>query len=160
MVPPGIPGRSDESFLPAFDPAAARRLLAEAGYADPATFPDVTLVTAGAGYDEAILAQLRENLGITVRFEALDFGTLFARLGSAGLAGPVGPLVDRRLPVAERLPGDPARDRPAEQLRGLVERRVRRRDRVGGRDRRSGGGARRLRRGRVDPRATRCRRSR
>ena len=82
MVPPGIPGRSDESFLPAFDPAGARRLLAEAGYGDPATFPDVTLVTAGAGYDEAILTQLKENLGITVRFESLDFGTLFARLGT------------------------------------------------------------------------------
>ena len=82
MVPPGIPGRSDASFVPAYDPAEARRLLAEAGYADPATFPDVTLVTDGAGYDEAILTQLRENLGITVRFEALDFGTLFERLGT------------------------------------------------------------------------------
>jgi len=81
MVPPGIPGRSDGSFLPAYDPAAARRLLAEAGYADPATFPPVTLVTGG-GYDEAILAQLRANLGITVRYEALDSATLFARLGS------------------------------------------------------------------------------
>ncbi len=82
MVPPGIPGRSDESFLPAFDPAAARRLLAEAGYADAATFPEVTLVTGGTIYDEAIIAQLKENLGITVRFEALDFTTLFTRLGS------------------------------------------------------------------------------
>jgi ABC-type oligopeptide transport system substrate-binding subunit len=82
MVPPGIPGRSDASFLPVYDPAAARRLLAEAGYAEPATFPEVTLVTGGSGYDAAILDQLRENLGLTVRFETLDFGTLFARLGS------------------------------------------------------------------------------
>jgi ABC-type transport system substrate-binding protein len=82
MVPPGIPGRSDASFIPAFDPAGARRLLADAGYADRTTFPDVTLVTGGAGYDEAILTQLKENLGITVGFETLDFGTLFARLGT------------------------------------------------------------------------------
>ena len=82
MVPPGIPGRSDESFLPAYDPAEARRLLADAGYGDRTTFPDVTLVTGGAGYDEAILAQLKENLGITVGFETLDFATLFARLGT------------------------------------------------------------------------------
>jgi oligopeptide transport system substrate-binding protein len=82
MVPPGIPGRTEESFLPAYDPEEARRLLAEAGYADPASFPEVTLVTGGSGYDEAILAQLRENLGVTVRFEALDFETLFSRLGS------------------------------------------------------------------------------
>lgn len=81
MVPPGIPGRSDERFLPAFDPAAARRLLAEAGFPDPAAFPEVTLVTAGAGYDEAILSQLRTNLGVRVRFEALDFAALFGRLG-------------------------------------------------------------------------------
>ncbi len=82
MVPPDIPGRSDESFVPAYDPGGARRLLAEAGYADPATFPAVTLVTGGAAYDEAILTQLRENLGVTVAFEALDFATLFSRLGS------------------------------------------------------------------------------
>ncbi len=82
MVPPGIPGRSDERFLPAFDPAAARRLLADAGFADPATFPSVTLVTAGTAYDEAIVDQLRKNLGITISYEALDFATLFARLGS------------------------------------------------------------------------------
>jgi ABC-type oligopeptide transport system substrate-binding subunit len=83
MVPPGIPGRSDEVFVPAFDPAAARQLLAEAGYADPASFPEVTLVTAGTAYDEALLAQLKANLGVTVRFEALDFTTFFERLGSA-----------------------------------------------------------------------------
>jgi oligopeptide transport system substrate-binding protein len=82
MVPPGIPGRSDERFLPDFDPAAARRLLAEAGFGDPASFPTVTLVTAGTAYDEALVAQLRENLGVTIAYEALDFATLFARLGS------------------------------------------------------------------------------
>lgn len=81
MVPPGIPGRSQESFLPAYDPVGARRLLAEAGYADPRTFPEVTLVTGGGGYDEAVLAQLRDNLSITVRFETLDFATLLGRLG-------------------------------------------------------------------------------
>ncbi|MFH0751126.1 MAG: peptide ABC transporter substrate-binding protein, partial [Chloroflexota bacterium] len=82
MVPPGIPGRSDESFLPAHDPAAARRLLAEAGYVDPATFPQVTMVTGGSGYDEAILTQLGQNLGINIHYESLDFATLFSRLGS------------------------------------------------------------------------------
>lgn len=82
MVPPGIPGRSDERFLPVFDPPAARRLLAEAGYPDPGAFPPVTLVTAGSGYDRALLSQLRENLGVDVRLETIDFATLFTRLGS------------------------------------------------------------------------------
>jgi ABC-type transport system substrate-binding protein len=82
IVPPGIPGRSTGDFLPAFDPAAARQLLAEAGYADPATFPAVTLVDAGTGYDAGILDQLQVNLGITVRYEALDFPDFFNLLGS------------------------------------------------------------------------------
>jgi oligopeptide transport system substrate-binding protein len=83
MVPPGIPGRSESDFLPAFDPAAAKRLLAEAGYADPAAFPVITLVDSGAGYDAGIIDQLHANLGVTVRYERLDFADFFGRLGSA-----------------------------------------------------------------------------
>lgn len=83
MVPPGIPGRSDADYLPTFDPAAAKRLLADAGYPDPAAFPVVTLVDAGSGYDAGILDQLRRNLGITVRYETLDFTDFFSRLGSS-----------------------------------------------------------------------------
>jgi len=81
MVPPGIPGRSEARFMPPFDPAAARRLLADAGYPRPAAFPAVTLSTSGTAYDGAVLAQLKANLGVTVRFEGLDFSTLFERLG-------------------------------------------------------------------------------
>jgi ABC-type transport system substrate-binding protein len=83
MVPPGIPGRSETDFLPAFDPAAAKRLLAEAGYPDPATFPVISLVDSGVGYDAGIIDQLQANLGVTVRYEALDFGDFIRRLGSA-----------------------------------------------------------------------------
>ena len=83
MVPPGIPGRSDADFLPTFDPAAAKRLLADAGYADPAAFPVITLVDTGTSYDPGILDQLHANLGITVRYESLDFTDFFTRLGSA-----------------------------------------------------------------------------
>jgi|BarGraNGADG00212_2_1021979.scaffolds.fasta_scaffold09994_2 oligopeptide transport system substrate-binding protein len=82
IVPPGIPGRSDTDFQPTFDPAAAKQLLAAAGYADSATFPVVTLVTAGSGYDDAVVAQLKKNLGITVKFESNDFATFFQRLGA------------------------------------------------------------------------------
>jgi len=102
------------------------------GICGPGDLPDVTLVTDGAGYDEAILTQLRENLGITVRFEALDFGTL----SSASAPG-----TRRTCGLSRGLPTTPRRttswascwDRPAEQLRELVECRVRCRDCVGGR---------------------------
>jgi oligopeptide transport system substrate-binding protein len=86
MVPPGIPGRSDGDFLPTFDPVSAKRLLAQAGYADPASFPVVTLVDTGTAYDAGILDQLKVNLGITVRYEALDFPDFFKLLGTP--AGP------------------------------------------------------------------------
>ena len=86
MVPPGIPGRSDGDFLPTFDPVSAKRLLAQAGYADPASFPVVTLVDTGTGYDAGILDQLKVNLGITVQYEALDFPDFFKLLGTP--AGP------------------------------------------------------------------------
>jgi oligopeptide transport system substrate-binding protein len=82
LVPPGIPGRSATDFQPTFDPAAARQLLAAAGYPDGSAFPTVTLVTTGTGYDGAIVAQLRANLGIGVQDETYDFAAFFRRLGT------------------------------------------------------------------------------
>jgi oligopeptide transport system substrate-binding protein len=82
MVPPGIPGRSERDFSPKHDPAAAREALAAAGYPGGAGFPDVTLVTSGGGYDEAILAELERELGVTVRFEAMEGDAYFSRLAS------------------------------------------------------------------------------
>jgi oligopeptide transport system substrate-binding protein len=81
MVPPGIPGRSERDFLPVHDPEGARELLAEAGYPDGADFPVVTMVTA-VGHDDAVATQIREELGIEVAVEAMDFGTYTARLDS------------------------------------------------------------------------------
>lgn len=80
MVPPGIPGRSDRDVLPRHDPAAGRALLAEAGFPGGAGFPDVTLVTGGTSTDEAVVAELKRELGVTVTVENMDFGDYFARL--------------------------------------------------------------------------------
>lgn len=79
MVPPGIPGRSDEDFLPRHDPADARRLLAEAGFPGGAGFPDTVLMTGGAGFDQAIVDEVRRELGITIRAETMRDG-YFERL--------------------------------------------------------------------------------
>jgi oligopeptide transport system substrate-binding protein len=79
MVPPGIPGRSDGDFVPEHDPDAARALLADAGFPGGRGFPAVTMITA-IGHDDAIATQLREELGIDVAVEAMDFGTYTSRL--------------------------------------------------------------------------------
>jgi oligopeptide transport system substrate-binding protein len=74
MVPPGIPGRSDADFLPRYDPAAARRLLADAGYPGGAGFPRTTLMTSGYRYDEAIIGEVRRELGIALSSETMGDG--------------------------------------------------------------------------------------
>jgi oligopeptide transport system substrate-binding protein len=79
MVPPGIPGRSDEDFLPRHDPAEARRLLADAGFPGGAGFPDTVLMTGGAGFDQAIVDEVKRELGITLRSERMGDG-YFERL--------------------------------------------------------------------------------
>jgi oligopeptide transport system substrate-binding protein len=79
MVPPAIPGRTAQASVPAHDPEAARALLAEAGYPGGTGFPSVVL--GGGAFDEAIAADLKRELGITVRREHWD--DYFARL-SAG----------------------------------------------------------------------------
>jgi oligopeptide transport system substrate-binding protein len=82
MVPLGMPGRSSTNFLPAFDKATAQAELSAAGYPGGAGFPTVTLITTDTGFDEAILADLKANLGVTVRIETLDFNDYFGRLAS------------------------------------------------------------------------------
>jgi oligopeptide transport system substrate-binding protein len=81
MVPPGIPARSDRDYLPVYDPEAARTLLAEAGYPDGAAFPSTTLMTFGGGFDEAILAEVKRELGVSLQFETMGDG-YFDRLAT------------------------------------------------------------------------------
>ena len=80
MVPPGIPGRSDESFMPPHDPDAARGLLAEAGYPEGRGFPEVTYLTGGSTVDAGFVADVERELGVEVAFETMDFDAYFARL--------------------------------------------------------------------------------
>ncbi len=80
MVPDGIPGRPDGSFVPAFDPDAARSLLAEAGHPGGSGLGPITLLTSGLPYDAAVAAQLKANLGLDVRVETMDFDGYQVRL--------------------------------------------------------------------------------
>jgi len=78
MVPPGIQGRDDRSWLPKHDPADARALLAKAGYPGGAGFPEVSL--GGGVLGDGIAAQLKTELGITVRVEL--YADYFTRLAT------------------------------------------------------------------------------
>jgi oligopeptide transport system substrate-binding protein len=80
MVPEGIPGRPDGSFTPTFDPARARSLLADAGHPGGSGLDPITLLTSGLTYDGAVAAQLKANLGLDVRVEAMDFDGYQVRL--------------------------------------------------------------------------------
>lgn len=80
MVPPGIPGRSDRDVVPAHDPDAARALLADAGFPGGQGFPEVTLLTGGSPYDDAVVSEIKRELGVSLRSEVMDFGTYFERL--------------------------------------------------------------------------------
>jgi ABC-type oligopeptide transport system substrate-binding subunit len=75
MVPVGVPGYSANDYSPAFDLAQAKAELAAAGYANGAGFPHVTLMTGGAQLDAAIIAQVRDNLGIEISYESVDWST-------------------------------------------------------------------------------------
>ena len=81
MVPPGIPGRSEEDFLPKYDPADARALLAAAGYPAGAGFPSTTLMTGGTRFDAAAVFEIKRELGITLHAETMGDG-YFTRLAT------------------------------------------------------------------------------
>jgi oligopeptide transport system substrate-binding protein len=81
MVPPGIPGRSERDFLPVYDPAAARQELADAGYPGGTGFPATTLMTSAGGFDEAIIAEVKRELGVSIHLETMGDG-YFDRLAT------------------------------------------------------------------------------
>jgi oligopeptide transport system substrate-binding protein len=82
MVPVGIPGTPEGDYLPPYDPQGARSLLAAAGYPGGAGLPPVSFIANGGGYDEGIVAMLRENLGVTIDYATMDFDLYQQRLAS------------------------------------------------------------------------------
>ncbi|MGA2512128.1 MAG: peptide ABC transporter substrate-binding protein [Candidatus Limnocylindrales bacterium] len=80
MVPIGVPGHSSTDYGPKFDLATARSELAAAGYPNGAGFPKITLVTAGASLDGAIIQQLHDNLGIDIDYQIEDWASYNERL--------------------------------------------------------------------------------
>ncbi|MBI4186787.1 MAG: peptide ABC transporter substrate-binding protein [Chloroflexi bacterium] len=92
ILPPGFPGYSADLTGLRYDPEKARKLLAESKYgADPARLPRITLTVPGAlgtavGLDlEAILAMWRDNLGIQVDVQQVEFATFLRDLDARRL---------------------------------------------------------------------------
>lgn len=82
LVPAGMPGAPSGNFMPAYDPVAARALLAQAGYPNGAGKGPVSFIANGGGYDQAIVAMLQANLGVTIDYATMDFGAYQARLAT------------------------------------------------------------------------------
>jgi ABC-type transport system substrate-binding protein len=82
MVPPGIPGRSNADYLPAFDPAAGRAALAAAGFPGGRGFPTVTFVDPGLAVSRAVRSEVKRELGIDIAVESMDFDPYFVRLAA------------------------------------------------------------------------------
>ena len=78
MVPPGIPGGGDGSWLPIHDPDKARSLLADAGYPGGANLPPIFFAAGAGGIGDAIAAELDHELGMHVELDVLsnDLGRL------------------------------------------------------------------------------------
>lgn len=80
MNPPGFPGENVEELksVQAYDPALAASLMEQAGYPGGEGFPKLTLYTREAdpallSAAEAVAAMIKENLGVTVEVQDLEY---------------------------------------------------------------------------------------
>jgi oligopeptide transport system substrate-binding protein len=88
FVPAGVPGHQP-GLAHAFDPQAARRLLADAGYPGGRGFPEVTLLYV-RGVEQFCIdlqAQWRESLGIDVPWQVLGWAKFLGKM-RAGMDRP------------------------------------------------------------------------
>lgn len=82
-MPPGMPGHSAGIALP-YDPEGARKLLAEAGYPNGRNFPAIHCLAPNPAdsIKEFILAQWRDNLGVDIGWESIDWSEYVERVHS------------------------------------------------------------------------------
>lgn len=83
VLPPGMPGYTENQFKIPYDPAQAKKLLAESKYAGK--LPDITWTTYGSGgsasqYIQAMTAMLKDNLGVNVSIQQTDWATFIGQI--------------------------------------------------------------------------------
>ena len=77
---PGFPDANEDELKPiqAFDPAAAKQLLSDAGFPDGKGFPAQTLIIRGGGPDstpavtQAVVASITQTLGVQIDLQTMD----------------------------------------------------------------------------------------
>jgi len=79
IIPPGVLGHRAEAKSLPFDPAAAQKLFAEAGFAGGKGFPEVEMYFREGRPDarivaEAAASQLKQNLGVNVKLRTMEWG--------------------------------------------------------------------------------------
>jgi oligopeptide transport system substrate-binding protein len=88
IVPPTMPNYKDTSLKPLnYDLNKAKQLISESKYGDVSNFPDITFYTVGAGgatsqLIEAVVASLKENLGVQIQVQQTDWATFLNDLNN------------------------------------------------------------------------------
>lgn len=81
FLPPAIPGARPKGALPDYNPEAARRLLAEAGFPGGRGFPSIPLACSVSNVEsraiaEAVAMQVEKELGVKIAVQPMEFGAL------------------------------------------------------------------------------------
>lgn len=74
ILPPGMPGYNPDLEELPFDPDRAIAELTESTYGDASELPPVTLTVTGADFGETLAAMYKENLGVEVQVEVVEWG--------------------------------------------------------------------------------------
>jgi oligopeptide transport system substrate-binding protein len=95
IVPPTMPDYKDTDLKPLdYNLDKAKQLISESKYGDVSNFPDITFYTVGAGgatsrLIEAVVASLKDNLGVQIQVQQTDWATFINDLNDPNNANQI-----------------------------------------------------------------------